>query len=701
MTRTLHVHYIVPSRYDDDGYVHRYWRGVVPSNSLMCLKSLTEDVGSRGELGPEVDVSVSVFDDCVQRPPLKRIIREHRRGKHRVVVGLVGVQSNQFARAADLALELRAAGVPVLIGGFHVSGILAMFDEPTHEVQRVLDAGVTLVKGEVEAPGMMAELLRDALDDRLQPVYAASEPPDLANAPVPRPDKQYLSRFLLKNMATLDTSRGCPFGCSFCTIINVQGRRMRCRSAEAILESIRENYTEGVTQYFFTDDNMSRSHAWEDLFDGMAQLRAEGMNLHFMMQVDTQAYRLPGFVKKAESAGCDTVFVGMETVNPDNLEATGKRQNDAEAYAAMVETWHKAGVRVHVGYIIGLPFDTQESVIRDVELLRDHVQVDEASFFMLTPLPGSQDHYEMHQQGVPIDADVNNYESTHETFRHPNFAPGSWRDTFHAAWKDFYSPENVVNILLRAPRKAYWPLFWTSLWYRWSGVFVRTHPMGTGLFRLKDRKARRPEFPRENVFQYGWRRIKDLAWGTKVYAQLFLEFQEIWMLTRKPDDPRWATLADLRTRWATARQQVMESDLKGRCDVAAQEVRNMLATASERLHALSQERPTIGKQTCKAIQHKAQEVDAYLRSFDMQAPSWATVVSAQQYISNSLLSGYEEVAIHYVARRRQLNEYRKNLLTQLRKGRILSLDLTQAVKLVYLETILAIRFWVTALTHGV
>jgi hypothetical protein len=285
------------------------------------------------------------------------------------------VQTNHFARATDLALGFRAEGVPVMIGGFHISGMLAMFETPTPDLQHLLDHGVTLVKGEAEAAGALAGILRDAMNGGMKPVYDIGTPSNLDAAPLPVPDHNYLRRFKAKNMATLDTSRGCPFNCSFCTIINVQGRKMRARSAPCILKSIEENYARGIQFYFLTDDNFSRSPIWEELLDGLIELRARGIDVRFMMQIDTRAHKLPGFAEKASKAGCYMAFIGMETVNPANLEATGKVQNDADDYPEMVETWRRARILVHVGYIIGMPHDTRPSIRRDVQTLMNKVKV--------------------------------------------------------------------------------------------------------------------------------------------------------------------------------------------------------------------------------------------------------------------------------------------------------------------------------------
>ncbi len=689
--KTLKVVYIVPSRYDEEGYVHRYWRGVLPSNSLCCLTSLTRALNDPGDSGRAFPVSVEAYDESVQRVPIRRILRQARRNRVRLVVGLVGVQTNQFPRAADLALRFREAGVPVLIGGFHVSGVLAMFDRPTEELERLLEAGVSLVQGEVDDPTALGRILDDAFHDRLQPLYAFTQPPDIRRSAVPEADRTYLRRFVFKAMGTLDTSRGCPFNCSFCTVINVQGRRMRCRAAETILEAIRDNYARGISFYFFTDDNLARSSAWEDLFNGLIALRAEGKDIRFMMQIDTQAWRIPRFLEKAAAAGCYRVFVGMESLNPSNLAAAGKRHNKVHQYADMVEAWHRAGVKVHVGYIVGFPHDTRESLRGDLTRLTHAVKVDEASFFMLTPLPGSADHLELVRQGVPLDADLNNYDSTHETFRHARLPPGEWRAAYDEAWETFYSKENMVDILLRTPAEAYWDVFWPLLWNRYA-VLLRSHPMITGWLALKNRRERRPGFPRESLARYGWRRLKDTVRLAAVVRQLFVEFQEIWMLTRRKDDPRWATLAVLRERWAEARIQIAESDLGERCEGAAQRISTALASASAQFRELAVAGKTLRGRARQRLLQKAQEIEHYLETFQFQVPGRSALRQAERYMAESVLRTYEEVAIRYVRSRRRFNAYHRRLLGHLRTGRILTIDVSRIPLSIGFEMVLGVRF---------
>ncbi len=136
-----------------------------------------------------------------------------------------------------------------------------------------MDDGVTIVKGEVEES--WEQLLRDAVEGKLKPLYDfLKNKPDLYEKPIPVIHRKYLKKFVASNhFGTLDCGRGCPFECSFCTIINVQGRKMRYRSADRIAEAVRENYRAyGISFYFFTDDNFARNKNWEAIFDALIPL---------------------------------------------------------------------------------------------------------------------------------------------------------------------------------------------------------------------------------------------------------------------------------------------------------------------------------------------------------------------------------------------------------------------------------------------
>jgi radical SAM superfamily enzyme YgiQ (UPF0313 family) len=498
------------------------------------LYALTEDIRRRGALRPDLDVTTEVLDEAVHKIDVSKIVNRSQRYGWKTVICLVGVQSNQYPRAVDLARAFRAAGVDVLIGGFHVSGVLSLFHHPTPDVQEILDLGATVVAGEVET--QWETILRDTLLGELKPIYNFLEDtPDLSTPPIPMINKKYLKRFMYKAFGTIDCGRGCPFSCSFCSIINVQGRKMRMRDPEGIAQVIKDNYhTAGVAYYFFTDDNFARNKKWREIFEALIRLREEeGICIEFIMQVDVLSYKIKDFISLAQRAGCSHVFIGMESINDDNLQAADKNQNDAADYRNLIEAWNSADVITHVGFIIGFPFDTSDSIAQDIERLKNEIQVDMASFFMLTPIPGSMDHYRAVQNGVPIDADLNRYDSFHATMDHANMSREAWYNTYKDAWRSFYSFDNMRNILARATPPKYWNLFKNLVWYKSAALLEGNHPMMTGFFRLKGRTARRPGYAIESRRQY-WRwRLPETMRYMKAWFQFLLELEELWLQTRK------------------------------------------------------------------------------------------------------------------------------------------------------------------------
>src|SRR5262244_3226295 len=359
------LYMIKPSHYDDDGYVIQWARSSIPANTLAALNGLALDCAERRILGENVELRVTSWDETNTRIRPDRIIRQIGASGGRGLVALVGVQSNQFPRAVDIARPLRAAGLPVAIGGFHVSGCLAMLPEIPPELQEAMDLGITLFAGEAE--GRLEELLRAAYHGELKPLYN-----------------------FMNDLPSFDAGRGCPFLCSFCTIINVQGRKSRARSADDIERLVRANVAQGVHKFFITDDNLARNQTWEAIFDRLIKMREEeGLEIHVIAQVDTMAHKIRGFIEKAARAGVDRVFIGLENINPDSLKDARKGQNRITEYRAMLQAWHRVGTLTYAGYILGFPGDTPETIERDIRIIQKELPVDLLEFFLLTPLPGS------------------------------------------------------------------------------------------------------------------------------------------------------------------------------------------------------------------------------------------------------------------------------------------------------------------------
>src|ERR1700741_2541342 len=161
---------IKPSHYGDDGYVIRWWRSMVPSNSLASLYGIAADSAARRALGEDVDIDIEAIDEFNTRVDIRKLLRKFEKNKNLGLVALVGVQSNQYPRALDIASRFRKANIPVVIGGFHVSGCLSMLDGKAVGLDACREMGVSIFAGEAE--GRFDMLLQDAATGRLQPIYS-------------------------------------------------------------------------------------------------------------------------------------------------------------------------------------------------------------------------------------------------------------------------------------------------------------------------------------------------------------------------------------------------------------------------------------------------------------------------------------------------------------------------------------------------
>jgi len=514
--RVFRVVLIKPSHYDEDGYVIQWRRSTLPSNSLASVYGLVEECARDRLLGPDVDIEIEACDECNTVVDVKGVAKRIRAAGGGMV-GLIGVQSNQYPRALDLARQFRALGLPVVMGGFHVSGCIAMLPTLPADLQEALDLGIHLFAGKAE--GRMAELLCDVAHGTAKPIYKyLNDLPEMAAAVHPILPREVVTR-VAGHYSSFDAGRGCPFQCSFCTIINVQGRKSRYRTPDDVEAIVRANAAQGVTRFFVTDDNFARNRNWEPILDRLIELRErEKFKIRLILQVDTLCHRIPGFIEKAARAGCNAVFIGLENINSESLMGTKKRQNKIWEYREMLLAWRNQKVMTYAGYILGFPTDTPESIARDIEIIKKELPIDLLEFFYLTPLPGSEDHKNLYTRGVPMDPDMNKYDLEHACTAHPLMSKEAWMRTYADAWKRYYTDEHVETILRRAVASGLNPtkILDAMMIFSGSSRIEGVHPLQFGLVRHKVRTQRRYGMPIVNplVF-YPWRAFDFL----KVAAQ--------------------------------------------------------------------------------------------------------------------------------------------------------------------------------------
>jgi Radical SAM superfamily len=533
LTRRFCLVMVKPSHYDDDGYVIQWMRSSIPSNSLASLYGLAKDCAERGILGDDVDINIHVFDETNARIDPERLVAMIEAVGSGMVM-FVGVQSNQFPRALDLARPLRERGIQVCVGGFHVSGTTSMLGGVDADLDRAKAMGISLFAGEAE--GRLDLVLRDAAVGALKPVYNfMADLPGIEGTPIPLMTAERAQR-TAGATTSFDAGRGCPYQCSFCTIINVQGRKSRGRSPDDIEKIVRVNYAQGLRSFFITDDNFARNNDWEAILDRLIYLRnAEKFNIGFIIQVDTLCHRLPNFIEKCARAGIKRVFIGLENINPANLQSAKKRQNKITEYRAMLLAWKSARVITCAGYILGFPNDTVQSILHDIEVIKRELPVDLLEFFYLTPLPGSEDHQKLHKAGVALDPDMNKYDANHVCTGHPKMSEREWNEANKLAWQHYYTDEHIETILRRvaSSRANASNALFLITWFKGSIDFEHIHPLEGGFLRRKSRRDRRPGLPIESRTRFYPKYAFETAVKLARWAALYVRLRRIYLKIKR------------------------------------------------------------------------------------------------------------------------------------------------------------------------
>jgi radical SAM superfamily enzyme YgiQ (UPF0313 family) len=533
--RTVRVYFIKPSRYDEDGYVQIFRFGVQPNNTLTVLKALNERFNANNSTSRNVYLDTVIWDEIcdgvISAETIKAIKEKAVEDGVELLVGLAGVQSNQYPRGRDLGLQLIAHGITTLMGGFHVSGY--------PESRTFLNScGITTVVGEAE--NLWSAIVEDFLSGDLKLNYSVTEGiraktgqddiivPVITESQLPVVDDRYLTRFFNPAMTTIDTSRGCPFTCSYCSVKNVMGRTMRSREPNSVVEWVRDAIrNHGIESLFLVDDDFFRSPRWEEILSGLVEVKKEYPKLSFMMQVDVDASsyadladgesetakhrRSRRFIDLAAKAGCYQAFVGIESLNPDNLNFATKYQNTDDRqhrmtledskrrvfakYRRVVDNWHKVGISVHAGYMLGFPFDGADCGRIAAKTLKK-IGFDIVSFFIMTPLPGTEDQVRYAQEGAITDWDFNNLDSQHVTLSHPKLDKHTWMQAYREAFMGFYTLPKLLHTVFsvaggrglsaEARRSTVRQFVYYFFSYRQG-----RHPMVGGVWQILRRDVRR------------------------------------------------------------------------------------------------------------------------------------------------------------------------------------------------------------------
>ncbi|MGA2138215.1 MAG: radical SAM protein [Verrucomicrobiia bacterium] len=326
-------------------------------------------------------------------------------------------------RAYEIAREFQARGKVVVAGGYHATLC-------TQDVMPHFDA---VVVGDAE--GAWPQVLRDIEAGCLERAYRQTNQSAELRPPVPRRDLLASNAKHYVTLHAVQTGRGCPHGCRYCSITTFHQRKHRQRPLADVLAELR-----GIPRNFmFVDDNIisDRRYALE-LFGAMTPLRKR-----WVSQCSIEIADDPELLRMAYKAGCRGLFIGIESMNADNLAAMGKAFNNSAQYRDRLARIRRAGIGIIAGIIVGMDKDTVGVFERTLEFL-DRTRIDSLQLNILTPLPGTPLFVDMEHSGRVADHNWSHYDFRHVVFRPANMTAQELQDGADWLYAQFYRLDRIL-----------------------------------------------------------------------------------------------------------------------------------------------------------------------------------------------------------------------------------------------------------------
>ena len=396
----------------------------VPPLSLGVLASLTPP-----------DVEVGLIDENLQNIDYED------------VPDLVGITclTAVAPRVYDIAKNFRELGAKVVLGGMHPSAMPL-------EAQQHADC---VVVGEAE--GVWPRLIEDFKSNSLQRFYKG-KPPEPGQIATPCRRIFEGQGYYVKG--TVQTSRGCPYGCDFCSVQRFFGNKFRFRSVPAVVDEIRALATKFIA---FVDDNIAGSHAYaRELFTAITPLKVK-----WICQAPINITRDPDLLKLMYKSGCRGVFIGFESIAPESLKEVGKSINVAGRFKESIKKIHDAGISVEGAFIFGFDHDGRDIFKRTMDFIVD-ARIDFAQFGILTPFPGTNLADRLKQQDRIITYDWNKYDITHAVYKPAQMTAEDLEEGRRWIELEFYSVKRALGRMFSLGKRARYliPMFILNASYR-------------------------------------------------------------------------------------------------------------------------------------------------------------------------------------------------------------------------------------------
>ena len=326
-------------------------------------------------------------------------------------------------RAYEIAAVFRGRHIPVIAGGFHPS---FMPDESLQHFDSVCIG---------DAEHVWPAMLKDLEQGHLKKIYRSDPDCALSHLPLPRRNLLNTTDYLTRN--TVQTSRGCPHLCEFCSITAFHKGRYRHRPIPEILDEIK-NLSGNLL--IFIDDNIvtDRSYALS-LFAELKKLRRQ-----WFSQAEIKIAGDPELLEAAAASGCRGLFVGLESLSNENLQKVKKGFNRADEYYTSIETLHKAGIAVEVGFAFGFDDDHPDVFEKTSQFLKDS-STEVAQLTILTPFPGTPLYKKFLKSGRILTTDWKYYDFNHVVIRPLHMSPRELQEGVDGVINDFYSFRSIAK----------------------------------------------------------------------------------------------------------------------------------------------------------------------------------------------------------------------------------------------------------------
>jgi radical SAM superfamily enzyme YgiQ (UPF0313 family) len=328
-------------------------------------------------------------------------------------------------RGYEIADEFRRRGKKVVIGGIHASWL--------PEEAKAHSNSVAIG----EADEVWAEMLEDVEKGTMKPFYRQKERTDLGHLPIPRrelfPPKGYLFHNLIQ------TTRGCPYDCEFCSVTALHGRSYRMRPVSEVEKEI-QSLKRSKAYIFFVDDNLvgNISHA-KELLNMLSHYR-----LRWVSQGPIHIAEDEEMVSLMAKAGCHGLFIGFESLREENLHLMGKRINRIEAYERGIKRLHDAGIGVYASFVFGYDYD-DSSVFDEFLEFAERNRIEGAFLPILTPFPGTRIYQRVKQEGRILTEDWSKYDMATVVFQPKRMTVEELQEGFWKVNRSFYSIPSMLK----------------------------------------------------------------------------------------------------------------------------------------------------------------------------------------------------------------------------------------------------------------